>query len=179
MLAVAMGRTTIPADGLDMAGARDRSAEDIVLEMRRHSDGSTRTRVWEGKVVTVRGRFGEGARGDEDAGDVLSERLERTLFPDDTTDPAREAEVTRELAARALGLARAFGARGAGRGSDAGGQQNLDVRSGESADAHTTMIPGSASPEVAQLVRSRTAQKASMDCGLSCSVGGPRGHSKA
>ena len=76
-------------------------------------------------MVTVRGRFGEGGRGDDDAGDVLSERLERTLFPDDMTDPAREAEATRELAARALGLAKAIGARGAGRGSDAGGQQQV------------------------------------------------------
>jgi predicted metal-dependent peptidase len=125
MLRVAMGRTTIPADGLDMAGARHRSAEDIVLEMRRNSGGSTRTRVWEGHVVTVRGRFGEGGRGDDDAGDVLSERLEHTLFPDDMTDPAREAEATRELAARALGLAKAIGARGAGRGSEAGGQQQV------------------------------------------------------
>ena len=55
--------------------------------------------------------------------DVLSERLERTLFPDDMTDPARAAERTRALAARPLGLAKAC-ARGA-RGSDAGGQQQV------------------------------------------------------
>ena len=60
MLRAALGRTTIPAGGLDMAGARERSAEDIVLEMRRNAESSTRTSVWEGKPTTVQGRFGRG-----------------------------------------------------------------------------------------------------------------------
>ena len=137
MLRAALGRTTIPAGGLDMAGARERSAEDIVLEMRRNAESSTRSSVWEGKATTVQRRFGtggKGARGNPSGepgeggdGDVLTEAQERALFPDDMADPAREAEATRELAARALGLAKALGVlgSGAGRGSDAGGQRQI------------------------------------------------------
>ncbi|MCC6197754.1 MAG: hypothetical protein IT518_25165 [Burkholderiales bacterium] len=106
MLRVALGRTTIPAGGLDMDGARLRSAEDIVLEMRRN-EGAARKEVWTGEAH----------------GDVLSAKDERAMFPDDASDPEREAQATRELAARALGLARAIAARG--RGSDAGSARQV------------------------------------------------------
>ena len=42
----------IPAGGLDMPGARERSAEEIVLEMRRNAAAQTKTRVWEGEATT-------------------------------------------------------------------------------------------------------------------------------
>ena len=41
----------IPAGGLDMPGARERSAEEIVLEMRRNAAAQTKSRVWEGEAV--------------------------------------------------------------------------------------------------------------------------------
>ncbi len=47
MLRHALGVQKIPAGGLDMAGARERSAEEIVLEMRRNGNAqSARTQVW-------------------------------------------------------------------------------------------------------------------------------------
>jgi predicted metal-dependent peptidase len=41
MLRHALGIQTIPAGGLDMPGAREKSAEEIVLEMRRASNGAS------------------------------------------------------------------------------------------------------------------------------------------
>jgi hypothetical protein len=54
MLRHALGVTTIPAGGLDMPGAREKSAEEIVLQMRRTSNVAfSRTEVWEGAVTTL------------------------------------------------------------------------------------------------------------------------------
>src|SRR5215470_12344921 len=54
MLRHALGVTTIPAAGLDMPGAREKAAEEIVLEMRRSSNAAaSRTQVWEGMVTTL------------------------------------------------------------------------------------------------------------------------------
>ena len=49
ILRAALGVASIPAGGLDMPGAREKSAEEIVLEMRRNGNAmSSRTRVWDG-----------------------------------------------------------------------------------------------------------------------------------
>ena len=65
ILRVALGFTGIPAGGLDMPGAREKSAEQIVLEMRRNADKMpSRSRVFEGEHVTLRSalRGGPGRR---------------------------------------------------------------------------------------------------------------------
>jgi predicted metal-dependent peptidase len=46
MLRSALGVATIPANGLDMPGARTRSAEEIVLEMRRNADAMSSRSRW-------------------------------------------------------------------------------------------------------------------------------------
>ena len=102
---------------------RGHRARDAPQRRRSPRDARLGRRMWS-RYAGGSAKRGRG-RADDDAGDVLSEASNATLFPDDTADPEREAEATRELAARALGLARAFGARGAGRGSDAGGQQQV------------------------------------------------------
>jgi predicted metal-dependent peptidase len=134
MLRVALGVTTIPAGGLDMPGAREKSAEQIVVEMRRNGDAvSSRSRVWEGEV-TVAGRVfgpqaaGRGAPDTNDSGDVLDDRRERELFPDDPADQARRAKEIGELAAKGLALGKAMSAMSGamrGRGTDGGGARQL------------------------------------------------------
>jgi predicted metal-dependent peptidase len=128
-----LGFERIPANGLDLPGARARSAEEILLEMRRNGHAmASRTRVWDGDAVTVRGRFqGPGdARSasardhqpHDDGGDVLAEDVEREWFPGDADAQARDALRMRELAARAAALGEAMdamrGRRGAGHGAD-------------------------------------------------------------
>ena len=130
MLRAALGVATIPAGGLDMPGAREKSAEQIVVEMRRNGDMvSSRTRVWDGEV-TVAGRvFGPAASGvnashPDESGDVLGDARERELFPGDCADQARRANEIGELAARGLALGKAMGAM-RGRGSEAGAARQL------------------------------------------------------
>ncbi|MFO1363684.1 MAG: VWA-like domain-containing protein [Burkholderiales bacterium] len=118
ILRTELGFTAIPANGLDMPGARARSAEEILLEMRR-TDAQTKSRVFEGEATSTRRMFGAGEPRDE-AGDVLGEKLERDLFPDDAAGRAAHAEKMRELAAKALGLAAAMGRLRGLRGSDPG-----------------------------------------------------------
>jgi predicted metal-dependent peptidase len=130
MLRAALGVATIPAGGLDMPGAREKSAEQIVVEMRRNGEFvSSRSRVWDGEV-TVAGRVfgpsaaGHGARDTNDSGDVLDERRERELYPDDAADQARRAKEIGELAAKGLALGKAMSAM-RGRGVDGGGARQL------------------------------------------------------
>ena len=113
----------VPANGLDMPGARDKSAEEIVLDMRRDHRAQAKTRVWDGEATSARRMFGRGARGGEDAeaGDVLEASAEAELFPEDAADAAARAEKVKELAGKALGLARAMGL-AKGLGTDAGAQ---------------------------------------------------------
>jgi predicted metal-dependent peptidase len=106
----------IPAGGLDMPGARNRSAEEIVLEMRRNRQAQTKTRVWEGEATTARSAAGAG----EEAGDVLDGAREAELFPDGAGEQAANAERMKALAAKALSLARAMGLAKGLRGTDAG-----------------------------------------------------------
>ncbi len=63
----ALGYQAIPAGGLDMPGARDRSAEEIVLEMRRNGSATqARTQVWEGVIITADQAMGAGKSGSPD-----------------------------------------------------------------------------------------------------------------
>ena len=128
----ALGIQTIPAGGLDMPGARDKSAEEIVLEMRRASNGaSSRTQVWEGMVTTldqVLNAARQAAPGS--MGDVLDARRERELFPDDSAEQAKRARAIRDLATRSMALAKVIGAL-RGRGVEAGSaQQTVTAKRG-------------------------------------------------
>jgi len=135
MLRAALGVATIPAGGLDMPGAREKSAEQIVVEMRRNGDFiSSRTRVWDGEM-TIAGRvFGPQAAGSggpgtnasstNDNGDVLGDAREREMFPDDAAEQARRAREIQDLAARGLALGKAMGAM-QGRGTDTGGTRQV------------------------------------------------------
>jgi predicted metal-dependent peptidase len=126
ILRTELGFAHIPANGLDLPGARERSAEQILLDMRR-SESQTKTRVFEGEAISTRRLFGGGGRpdGDGEAGDVLDERLERTLFPEAAAEQAAQAEKLRELAARALGLAGAMGRLKGLRGTDPGATRQV------------------------------------------------------
>jgi predicted metal-dependent peptidase len=120
-----LGFASIPAGGLDMPGARERSAEDIVLEMRRNADlMRSRTQVWEGKDASVRQALGQGQAGGEankdDAGDVLADKTEREMFPAETQDQAEQKAAVEEAIARGCALAAAIGKQRA-RGTTAGG----------------------------------------------------------
>ena len=129
-----LGFTTVPAGGLDMPGAREKGAEEIVLEMRRNAEQmKSKTQVFDGQETTVRRMFGKGGgqgepegqqpdAGDEDAGDVLDEKREREMFPEDAANAQAEVEKMREAAAKALALAKAIGAVKGMRGFGGGGQ---------------------------------------------------------
>jgi len=120
-----LGFATIPAGGLDMPGARERSAEDIVIEMRRNADlMRSRTKVWEGKDASVRQALGQGQGGSEpgndDAGDVLGDKTEREMFPADAQDQAQQKAAIDDIIARGQALAAAIGRQNA-RGTVGGG----------------------------------------------------------
>jgi predicted metal-dependent peptidase len=129
ILRAELGFAAIPAGGLDMPGARERSAEDIVIEMRRNADlMRSRTQVWEGKDATIRQALGHGtgqvdgadAADSADAGDVLGDKTEREMFPADAQDQATrkaeiEAAITRgQVLAAAIGKQRSRGMAGGG-----------------------------------------------------------------
>jgi predicted metal-dependent peptidase len=122
MLRHALGLDKIPAGGLDMHGARERSAEDIVLEMRRNSSPTTsRTQVWEGVAVTLDQIFGEGGKPSSGkSGDVLDAATEREMFPESAEEQAARAKAMGELAAKGMAMARALGLM-RGRGTVGGG----------------------------------------------------------
>ena len=128
MLRHALGLTTIPAGGLDMAGAREKSAEEIVLEMRRNASSTpARTQVWQGEAVTIDRVMGQGGRQSApgDKGDVLDGARERALFPEDSEEQAARAQAIRDLAAKGMAMGKAIGLM-RGRGTEAGGaQQNV------------------------------------------------------
>ncbi len=120
MLRDALGLSAIPAGGLDMPGARHRSAEEIVLEMRRNgSSHSARTQVFEGVIVTIEQAMGQGG---EDAGDVLDAARERRMFPGDAEEQEARARAVRDLARRGMAMAKALGLL-KGRGAESGGER--------------------------------------------------------
>jgi len=123
MLRHALGLGVIPAGGLDMAGARERSAEEIVLEMRRNQSNSSRSRVWEGQIVSIEQVLNSARQGQAgDMGDVLDADRERAMFPDDVADQMERARAIRDLAAKGMALGKALGLM-KGRGTEAGGSQ--------------------------------------------------------
>ena len=64
ILRVELGFASIPAGGLDMPGAREKSAEQIVLEFRKAGNQmQSRTRVWNGQAVAGDRIFGGGRQG--------------------------------------------------------------------------------------------------------------------
>ncbi len=117
----ALGVSAIPAGGLDMAGARDKSAEEIVLEMRRNAKStSSRSRVWDGQIVTIEQVLGQANGASGDTGDVLDAKREREMFPQDSEEQAARTRAIRDLAAKGMAMAAAIGlmrARGIGAGT--------------------------------------------------------------
>ena len=130
ILRVELGFTGIPAGGLDMPGAREKSAEQIVLEMRKNADKmASKSRVFEGEHVTMRRVIGRGPSGQPDpqqAGDVLDDKTERELFPDEATGQGDAVKAVQDLAAKSLALAKAMGAM-KGRGGDMGAAEHQVV----------------------------------------------------
>jgi len=124
MLRHALGVMAIPAGGLDMPGAREKSAEELVLEMRRTSKvASSRTQVWEGVVTTLDQVLGAARQAPPGSmGDVLDAQHELELFPEDSADQAKRARAIRDLAIRSMALAMAVGPM-RGRGAEAGSSQ--------------------------------------------------------
>lgn len=139
-----LGFDFIPANGLDMPGARDKSAEEIVLDMRGNAHRmQSKTRVFDGESTTVGRMFGPGgetgssgagrkqkANGDsndarDDAGDVLDEAREKRMFPEDADEQDAQADRIKEVAAKGLALGKAIGAMKSMRGMDAGGQSQV------------------------------------------------------
>jgi predicted metal-dependent peptidase len=129
ILRAELGVPEIPAGGLDMPDARKRSAEELVLEMRRKSaDSPSKTAVFDGEETTIGRLFGAAgtnrARGGDEvqpvAGDVLGEQREKEMFPDDVADQAEKAAAIKDVASAGLALARAVGARRGLRGDDPG-----------------------------------------------------------
>lgn len=113
MLRHALGIDKIPAGGLDMPGARERSAEEIVLEMRR-SAGSTfsRSQVWDGAIVSldqVLGAGGAPSAAQGKPGDVLDAATERAMFPGSAEEQAERSKAMRDLATKGMAIARALG----------------------------------------------------------------------
>jgi predicted metal-dependent peptidase len=125
ILRTELGFTHIPAGGLDMPGARSRSAEDIVIEMRRNADlMRSRTQVWEGRDASVRHALGQGQGGgtpeNDGAGDVLADKTEREMFPAEAQDQAQCKAAIDAAIARGHALAAAIGKQKA-RGTIGGG----------------------------------------------------------
>ena len=125
MLRAELGFQHIPAGGLDMPGAREKSAEQIMLEMRKNAaQMPSKTRVFDGESTTVRRMFqpdkGKGELGE--SGDVLENSLEKQLFPNEVAEQDAQAGKVKELAAKALSLAKAMGAMKGMRGVGAGGE---------------------------------------------------------
>lgn len=129
ILRVELGFTSIPAGGLDMPGAREKSAEQIVLELRRNADRMpSQSRVFDGQPVTLRRVFTSGsveAQDQRDAGDVLDDRTERELFPDEASEQAARVKALKEVSAKSLALAKAMGAMKGRGGEAAAAQQQL------------------------------------------------------
>jgi predicted metal-dependent peptidase len=115
----------IPAGGLDWPGARQMSAEEILLQMDRnpnHQQDSTG--VWKKP-----GGSSGGAQqsSGQDQGDVLSSQLERQWYPDEkASDQEAQEEAIKETAGKALSLGKAMDAmKRVGRGTDAGSSNQL------------------------------------------------------
>ncbi len=127
MLRHALGVSTIPAGGLDMPGAREKSAEEIVLDMRRNGQShSSRSRVWDGEIVTVE-RCSPTQTGhlQEIPATCSTQSASRRCFLNENKDQATRTRAIKDLAAKGMAMAAAIGIM-RGRGADAGSsQQNV------------------------------------------------------
>jgi predicted metal-dependent peptidase len=114
-----LGFQHVPAGGLDWPGAREMSAEEILLQMDENPERAPQAGigVWQDTAGSSPG----------DGGDVLDRRLERAWFPsEDASDQEAQAEAMKEAAARALSLGKLMGSiRGLGRGIDHGTSNQL------------------------------------------------------
>ncbi len=124
ILRAELGFTHVPAGGLDMPGAKEKSAEQIVLEMRKHGDQvKSKTQVWNGQETSARGALnppGDGLRDADEAGDVMDDAKERELFPECRNgEQAQQKNRIEREAAKTEKLGQAMGAL-RGRGSDGG-----------------------------------------------------------
>lgn len=124
ILRAELGFTHVPAGGLDMPGAKEKSAEQIVLEMRKDGDRmQSKTQVWDGQSVSARGALNKsgqsGQQGSSDAGDVMDDAKERELFPECKGGQAAQSKDMQGRAAKALALGKAMGAL-KGRGVESG-----------------------------------------------------------
>jgi predicted metal-dependent peptidase len=120
----ALGVSAVPAGGLDMPGAREKSAEEIVLCMRRNKHQTSKTQVWEGKDVSIEQALGQGAHQPSqspagDTGDVLDAARERAMFPDDAAQQAARIRAMRDLATKGMAMAKGLGLM-RGRGAESG-----------------------------------------------------------
>ncbi|MGH8680862.1 MAG: vWA domain-containing protein, partial [Burkholderiales bacterium] len=122
ILRAELGFTSIPAGGLDMPGAREKSAEEILLEMRRN-DPQVKTKVFEGEAISARRMF--GGEAPDDAGDVLQDATEREWFPGAAAEQEARAATVKELAGKALGLAAAMGKLKGARGAEPGASRQM------------------------------------------------------
>jgi predicted metal-dependent peptidase len=117
-----LGFEHVPAGGLDWPGARQMSAEEILLQMDKNPNHVARCTggVW---------RLRSDGAGQESGpqGDVLDGRLEREWFSDeDPSEQEARAETVRETAAKGLSLGKMMGAiKGAGRGTDSAAANQL------------------------------------------------------
>jgi predicted metal-dependent peptidase len=115
-----LGFDRVPAGGLDLPGAAKRSAEEIVLEMRRNAPiMPSKTAVFDGEDTTIGRLFGPGGRGqpggqpgggEGDGGDVLDAQREKEMFPDDVADQSERTGGMKDAASAGLAMARAVGA---------------------------------------------------------------------
>jgi predicted metal-dependent peptidase len=125
ILRAELGFTHVPAGGLDMPGAKEKSAEQIVLEMRKDGDKMrSKTQVWDGQETSARGALNKpgqehGQENAEGAGDVLDDAKERELFPECKGGQPAQAKEMEAKAAKALALGKAMG-RMRARGAESG-----------------------------------------------------------
>jgi len=116
ILRAELGFTHVPAGGLDMPGAKEKSAERIVLEMRKDGDKmKSRSQVWDGQETSARGALGPAGQGQpeiSEAGDVMDDAKERELFPECREGECQnkaKAKIEKE-AAKSAALGQAIGA---------------------------------------------------------------------
>jgi len=115
LLRAELGLVHIPAGGLDLPGARLRSAEEILMELRRRAreqqeggGAAARTRLWAPGDPDA-GDSPSGGAGEPEDGDVLADSVERDWFGEDREAQRERQRAAEEAARRGAELARALG----------------------------------------------------------------------